>query len=269
MKLSVAVSASDAPANAFVVFRGIEESVAKASALGYDGIELAISSPGDINTAALDRSLGDNHMEIAAVSTGLVYAKDGISILETLEKAGKRFRELIDLAADYGRTINIGRSRGFKGQRSFAEAAGEFKKNFTPLCEYAQKKGVRFVIEPVNRYEIDWINNMDEGANLLEIMGIENVFLMPDVFHMNIEDVQIPLKLVEYGKYVGYVHLADSNRLAPGNGHIDFNAVFEALKLIHYEGWASVEILPLPEPDKAAAQAADFLRPLMAQYNHR
>jgi sugar phosphate isomerase/epimerase len=269
MKLAIAISASHAPDNAFVVFRGIAESIEKAAALGYDGVELAIASPAEADSASLDQLLAASGMEISAISTGLVYAKDGISILETPEKAQKRFRELISLAADYGKTINIGRSRGFKKTKTFAEAAEAYKKTFCPLCENAQGKGVRFVIEPVNRYEIDWINNMDEGARLLEVMDMDNVFLMPDVFHMNIEDTHISLKLAEYGKQVGYIHFADSNRLAPGWGHLDFNAVFGALQLIQYNGWASVEILPNPNPDKAAKQAADFLRPLMKHYNYR
>jgi sugar phosphate isomerase/epimerase len=172
------------------------------------------------------------------------------------------------MAADYGKKINLGRSRGFKGTRTFTEAAEALKQTLSPLCEYARKKGVRFLIEPVNRYEIDWINNMDEGAALLDIMKMDNVFLMPDVFHMNIEDTNIPLKLAEHGRRIGYIHFADSNRRAPGRGHLDFKSVFDALKLSRYEGWASVEILPFPEPDKAAGEAIDFLRPLMALYNH-
>jgi sugar phosphate isomerase/epimerase len=268
MKLAIAISASDAPANAFVVFRGIEESITKASALGYDGVELAIASPGEVDISRLDKCLGAQGMEIAAISTGLVFAKDGISLLETPDKAKNRFRELIDMAADYGKKINVGRARGFKGAKTFMEAAGELKQTLVPLCEYAQKKGVRFLIEPVNRYEIDWVHNLDEGASLLETIQMDNVFLMPDVFHMNIEDGNVPLKLVEYGRYIGYIHFADSNRLAPGRGHINFKPVFDALKFIRYEGWASVEILPLPDADRAAGGAADFLRPLMALYNH-
>jgi sugar phosphate isomerase/epimerase len=268
MKLAIAISASDAPDNAFVVFRGIEESIGKAAALGYDGVELAIAGPGDIDISRLDKCLGARGMEIAAISTGLVFAKDGISLLETPDKAKNRFRELIDMAADYGGKINVGRSRGFKGARTFAEAAEALKQILAPLCEYAQKKGVRFLIEPVNRYEIDWIHNMDEGAALLDIMNMDNIFLMPDVFHMNIEDPSVPLKLVEYGKRIGYVHFADSNRRAPGRGHFDFKSAFDALKLGRYEGWGSVEILPLPEPDKAAGEAIDFLRPLVARYNN-
>jgi sugar phosphate isomerase/epimerase len=267
MKLSIAIAAADAPANAFVVFRGIEESIAKAAGLGFHGVELAIRSVSDINISRMEHCLVEHRMEVAALSTGLVYAADGISLLGTPEKAQAVFRNLIDLAADFGKQVNIGRFRGFKGDKTFSEAAETLKGLMSPIGEYAAAKRVRLLIEPVNRYEIDWINNLDEGAALLDILELDNVLLMPDVFHMNIEDVSIPEKIVEYGKYIGYVHLADSNRLAPGGGHLDFKTVFRALKEIQYEGWASVEILPKPEPDMAARRAADYLLPLVEEYN--
>jgi sugar phosphate isomerase/epimerase len=267
VKLSIAIAAADAPANAFVVFRGIEESIARAAELGFHGVELAIRGIHDVNIPRLEHCLAEHRMEVAALSTGLVYAADGISLLGTPEKAQAVFRDLIDLAAGFGRQVNIGRSRGFKEDRTFIEAAKTFKDIIAPIGEYAAGKGVRLLVEPVNRYEIDWINNLDEGAALLDILKMDNVLLMPDLFHMNIEDAGIPEKLIEYGRYIGYVHFADSNRLAPGDGHLDFKAVFRALKHIHYEGWASVEILPKPEPDTAARKAAAYLLPLLEEYN--
>jgi sugar phosphate isomerase/epimerase len=94
-----------------------------------------------------------------------------------------------------------------------------------------------------------------------------NMKLMPDVFHMNIEDRTIGDELAENIDYIRYIHLADSNRLAPGQGHTDFNDIFDNLKKAKYDGWVSVEILPKPDPDTAAAQAVKFLRPLIDKYN--
>ena len=63
-----------------------------------------------------------------------------------------------------------------------------------------------------------------------------------------------------------YVHLADSNRYAPGLGHIDFDEVFDALKQNRYDGWVSVEILPGDDPDWMARKAIDFLKPKVMNY---
>ena len=263
MKLSVAAATDNAPDTAFVVFRGLENSIKNAAELGYHGIELALARSSDVDPTKLAKCLSDNRMEISAISTGLVYAKEGISLLETPEAAAPVFRELIDIAADFGKKVNIGRSRGFKKGLSLDEAILKLKKALEPLVVYASSKGVTFMLEPVNRYEIDWIPNVSEGAYVLEKMGLEGMGLMPDVFHMNIEDPCIPKALVEYKQHIHYVHAADSNRHAPGWGHLDFQSIFAALKDAAYDGWVSVEILPIPSPLEAAKQAADFLLPFV------
>jgi sugar phosphate isomerase/epimerase len=86
---------------------------------------------------------------------------------------------------------------------------------------------------------------------------------MPDVFHMNIEDASVAASLVAAGSLVGYCHLADSNRWAPGQGHTDFPAILDALRAIGYDDWVAVEILPHPSADEAAAQAITYLRTLV------
>jgi sugar phosphate isomerase/epimerase len=91
--------------------------------------------------------------------------------------------------------------------------------------------------------------------------------LMPDVFHMNIEDDRIGDSLVRNAQWIRYIHLADSNRLAPGWGHIDFDEVFAALLQAGFDGWASIEILPEPDPDAAALQAARYILPKISAYN--
>ena len=93
--------------------------------------------------------------------------------------------------------------------------------------------------------------------------------LMPDVFHMNIEDRTIGPELARHIEYIQYIHFADSNRLAPGQGHLDFPRILRHLAHAQYEGWVSVEILPRPDPDTAARQSAEFLLPLLQTYNEK
>jgi sugar phosphate isomerase/epimerase len=126
---------------------------------------------------------------------------------------------------------------------------------------------VSVIIEPVNRYEINFVNSLDQGAALLRKVGRPNLGLMPDVFHMNIEDAHIGESLARNGKFIRYVHLADSNRLAPGQGHLDFGDVFDGLRSARFDGWAAIEILPQPDPDTAARQAAEFVLPLIYAYD--
>ena len=84
--------------------------------------------------------------------------------------------------------------------------------------------------------------------------------MMPDVFHMNIEDDHIGASFIRNKDYVRYVHFADSNRHAPGDGHMPWDEVFGALQTIGYDGWTTIEILPFPDPDTAAERGVKFIK---------
>lgn len=272
MKLSVAIAGKDAPPSAFVVWRGFEESVKKSSEYGFQGVELALASADDVDATLLSRWLDRYNLEVSCISTGQVFASRGVYFThpdrEVRESAIKIFDGLIDLAGDMGNMVNVGRVRGGVAENQTRQEAEKlFIDTVTRICEKAQKRNVTILIEPVNRYEINFVNNLDEGAELIKKTGCENLRLMPDVFHMNIEDDKIGQSLIRNGKYVQYIHLADSNRLAPGQGHLDFNEIFNSLKAIKFNGWSSIEILPVPDPDKAALSASQYILPLIEKYN--
>lgn len=264
MKLSVAIASENASANAFVVFRGIESSIVKASKLGYDGVELALKTPDEIGRKELSKLLKDNSLEISAVSTGQVFAARGLMFTdedsERRTRLQREFEAFIDLAQDFGQLVNIGRVRGSLQGRSREKCEQLFLDLLGPVCDYAAARGVELLLEPVNRYEIDFINSLKEGVDFIKKSGISNLKLMPDVFHMNIEDASIPRAFLDSAPYVRYVHLADSNRHAPGDGHMNFEQVFEALRTMGYDDWCTVEILPFPDPDTAASRAERYLR---------
>ena len=271
MKLSVAVAGENALPSAFVVFRGIEKSIRKAGGLGYDGVELALKCADEIDRKLLSKWLSESNMEVSCISTGQVFAELGLmftdSEVDRRSKVSEIFKGIIDLAADFGQMVNIGRVRGRIGRQKPQEAENLFIEMARDLCLYAAPKDVALILEPVNRYEIDFINSVEEGVELMRKVDMPNMKLMPDVFHMNIEDRTIRGELAKYIDYVAYIHLADSNRLAPGRGHTDFEDIFAGLKEAGYDGWVSVEILPKPDPDTAAAQAAEYLRPFVDRYN--
>jgi sugar phosphate isomerase/epimerase len=271
MKLSITVAGAKALPSAFVVFRGFETSIPKAARLGFEGVELALKRADEINPVKLQQMLDDNNLEVSCISTGQIFADGGLML--THDDKSKReqvisiFKELIDLGAEFGRLVNIGRVRGLIGERSRLHVENMFIETARHLCDYAAQKNVTLVLEPINRYETDFINNIEEGVRLVKKISRPNMMLMPDIFHMNIEDRKIGQALSENIDYIKYIHLADSNRLAPGNGHTNFESIFIHLQKSGYDGWVCAEILPLPTPDEAARQAAEYLLPVIEDYS--
>lgn len=264
MKLGVVVASKNATESAFAVFRGIRESAPVIHSLGYDGMELALRSPDETTRDELRKILRDNSLEVSAISTGQVFASRGLMFTD--EDQDKRealyrdFTAFIDLASDFGGLVNVGRVRGSISNRDRAFCENLFLEGMNRVLDYAEKRGVTIILEPVNRYEIDYINTVDEGAELVRKVGRGNFRLMPDVFHMNIEDAHMGDALRRAADTVEYIHLADSNRRGCGDGHLDFDEVFTALKDIGFGGWCTVECLPLPDAYTAAGRSVEFLR---------
>jgi len=267
MKLSIAIASKNALPSAFVVFRGFEDSILNAAGLGYDGIELALKNAGEIDRSLLQSLLDKTGLEVSCISTGQVFAETGLMFTDSNAEKRKEvvriFKEFIDLASDFGQLVNIGRVRGRIEEDGVDAAEHRFIEIIHELCDYAAAKGVQLILEPVNRYEINFINSVEEGVELMKKVERQNLKLMPDVFHMNIEDVKIGEELSRNIDHVAYIHMADSNRLAPGWGHTDFKDIFNHLKMAKYDGWLSIEILPKPEPYLAAKQAIEYLKPFI------
>ena len=272
IRIAVAVATADAEPSAFVVWRGIEDSVRKAAELGYDGVELALKTADQVDPQPFKRLLSEHGLACPCVSTGQVFAALGLYF--TAKDRAVRgevlrvFRAMIDLASELGSMVNVGRARGFvEAGEPRADAERRFLDVARELADYAEPRGVTLVLEPVNRYEINFVNSVSEGAALLARLGSSRFALMPDLFHMNIEDPSLGGELERYAEQVAYVHFADSNRLAPGQGHTDFPAVLNSLRQMRYDGWISIEILPEPDPDTAARRAIEYLNPLVEEMN--
>lgn len=263
IKLSLAVAPENALMSAFVVFRDkLEVSLKKASLLGYDGVELALLNKDQVDLSSVKRILAETGLEIPMVSTGQIFADSGVNFThpdrDKRQKALDDFMGLTEVAAELGSMINIGRLRGTLNEGFPSEQF--FQESMNRALDRAEELGVQVVLEPVNRYEINFLNTCEQCAVEINALNRKNLGMMPDVFHMNIEDPSIEGTLWKYADLVKYVHLADSNRWAPGRGHLDFQSIIQTLKQIGYSGWTSVEILPYPEPDVAAQEAVNTLR---------
>jgi sugar phosphate isomerase/epimerase len=138
--------------------------------------------------------------------------------------------------------------------------------------EYAASLGVDISLECWNRYGTYLLNRLEEGVRMWRETGLENGGVMADTYHMNIEERSLPEAIRSTGELLNHVHLSDSNRLAPGWGHIDFEEVLRILRKIGYRGYLAFElIVPPGSPSDGAgrAEALDATTEQAIQHNRR
>jgi sugar phosphate isomerase/epimerase len=259
IRSSVTVSlVPEARGGPFVFWDDLPAACAKAKTLGFDAIEVFPPSPVAIGVDALRTLLSDNGLALAAIGTGAGWLRNRLTLTHpephARVKAIEFIKAIIDLAGPLGASAIVGSMQGSSTEslghvaalRCLAEA-------LEILGEHAGSYGVPLVYEPLNRYETNLVNTIDAGVELLASLTTENVVLLADLFHMNIEEYNVASAILTGGKQIGHVHFVDSNRRPAGGGHIDFAPIAEALLAIGYSGFVSAEALPYPDSDSAAA----------------
>ena len=268
MKLSLVLSTHAAQFEAVALKGELDDNVAKIAGWGYDGVELAVRDPALVSADALAVLAARHDVEIPAIGTGQAWGEEQLSFTsadpDVREAAIARIQSHIALAARLDAVIILGLIRGITpAGQSHAESMDLFTDAMQLCAEAAVPDGVRFAIEPLNRYETDLIHTTQEGLAFLDRVGLDNVGLLLDTFHMNIEEPSLEGALQMCGDRLFHVHLADSNRWYPGAGHVDFAAVVETLDAMGYDGYLSGEFLPKPDADTAAQKAIATMKPLL------
>lgn len=268
MKTSVTITLVPALSQGpWIYWEGLEASIPKAKAAGFDAVELFPASPELFDVDLLGRLLHQYHIEVSAFGSGAGKAVFGLHLTSldgTLRLRAREYvAQLIDLAARFGAPVIIGSMQGSlqKGVTR-VQALAWLREALDDLGERAKTQGAKLLFEPLNRYETDIINRIGDAMELVRSLSTDNVALLADLFHMNIEEDSLPGAIHAAKDHLGYVHLADSNRRPAGLGHIGFAGVIEALKAIGFEGYVSAEALPYPDPDRAAAQTMSACRSL-------
>lgn len=118
------------------------------------------------------------------------------------------------------------------------EWAAEYMRS---AATYAAQEGITIAVEAVKRFESHLINTAEQALEFVELVGMPNVKVHLDTFHMNIEESNLPGAIEACGNKLGYLHLVDSNRGVPGMGHVPWLEVYKALQKIGYDGPACIE----------------------------
>ncbi len=269
MKSAVTFSlVEEARGGPFVFWDNVAEACRKSQELGFDALEVFPPGPDAVEPQQLKNVLDDHGLALAAVGTGGGWVKRKLHVAlpdkSQRQQAVDFIRSIIDFAGPLGAPAIIGSMQGRSSDGVDASTArGYLAEALQTLGEHAKQYGVPLFYEPLNRYETNQVNNVADGVQLLQSLSTTNVKLLCDLFHMNIEEVDIAAALRTGGKFVGHVHFVDSNRRAAGMGHLDFPPIIQALKEIKYAGYLSAECLSYPNADEAASQTMTSFRRLL------
>jgi len=272
MKLSLAVQTPETPDRSPISLLSgtFDEMAAKAADWGADGVELMPLDMTRLNPQEISATLARHRLEACAVGTALFAILGGMTLLdpdaERAARAKDRLFRAIEFASASGAPLlTIG---GFRGR--FSALGAEGRSRFIDLLlragDFAALNRVRIVLEPINRYQSDGITSAEEGMQFLAELGHNSVGLLIDTCHMTMVESSWtePFRQVMAAGKLWHVHLAENNRLSPGNGLVDFPAILGTLREIGYSKHLTIEVFAKPDPDTAARQGLRYMREMLA-----
>ena len=249
----------------FVFWDDLAAACARASALGFDAVELFFQEAKAVNVADVKAVLSTHNLTVAAFGSGAGWIKHKLRLTDPDARVRRRAIEyigrFIDVAAQFQAPVIVGSMQGRWGDGiSRQQVLSWLADALNELGENAAKHEVPLLYEFLNRYETNLFNTAEDSVAFLRMFHTQNVKLLCDLFHMNIEERDVAAALRLVGPKLGHVHFVDTNRRAVGFGHLDANAVAQALREIGYDGFVSAEVLPLPDSETAARQTIEVFR---------
>ena len=269
MRSAVTISlVPEAKGGPFVFSDGLADGFARAAALGFDAVEIFPPSADDLNAREIKKLCAQHDLKIAAIGTGAGWVKHKLRLTDADAGVRRRAREfvaaIVDFAGSFGAPAILGSMQGrWEGTVSREQALGWLAEALEQLGPRAHAQGVPFLYEFLNRYETNLFNRVADSIEFLKTLRTQNVKLLCDLYHMNIEEADLAAALRLAGEKLGHIHFADSNRYAIGFGHTDVKPLIQALHDIGYAGYLSAEILPLPDGDTAAKKTIASFRKLV------
>jgi sugar phosphate isomerase/epimerase len=235
------------------------------ASLGFDGVELSVMNMNLVDRERIRKIAERYRLAIPAIGASQYYLYHGLSFStsdrEIRKKAINKVKESIKFAGELNSNFIIGLVQG-KYERIYEESFNYMKDCLQECAKFAEGQKVLLLLEPINRYAPAMIRTIDEGIRMIDEVASSSVKLLADTFHMNIEERSMTESIKRGKGYIAHMHFSDSNRLAPGQGHIDYYRIAEALRKIKYEGFVSAEMLPEPNPSTAAKLAIKLIKSL-------
>jgi D-psicose/D-tagatose/L-ribulose 3-epimerase len=214
---------------------------------GFDTVEIPVEDPSHIDPAHVKRELDKAGLVCGSVCACMGPDRDLRGTPEQQRTGLLYMMTLIDQMVVLDCPSLIGPVYSAVG-RADAVPPEEYKQqwkavvnNLRELCDYAERNERQVCLEPLNRFETDFINTCDQALKMARDVGSPALKLHLDTFHMNIEEKDQGQAIRKAGKLLGHFHACGSDRGTPGNDHIDWKPIAAALKAIRYKGDVVIE----------------------------
>ncbi|PHX95745.1 MAG: xylose isomerase [Pedosphaera sp.] len=214
---------------------------------GFETVEIPVEAPEHIDPVKVKAAADKAGLAIGSICACMGPGRDFRGTAEEQATAMTYCKALVDQAAIMGCPRLIGPIYSVVGKADAVEPEQqkvEFAlvvKNLKVLAAFAATRDITLCIEPLNRFETDFLNTTDKGLALIKAVGAKNVVLHLDTFHMNIEEKNQAAAIIKAGKTLGHFHACGSDRGTPGGDHIDWKPIVAALKKIGYQGDVVIE----------------------------
>ena len=260
--------------------------IPKVKQMGFDVLEVALDDASIIDAALLRKMTEDNGLSVTICGAfgptrdisnedAAIRRNGAVYITESI-----RFAEKVGSALFSGPVYSaVGKTRLVPNEQKKREWAWCVE-NLRELGKVASDAGVTVGVEPLNRFESDMINLVEQAVTLVREVDSPAYKIHIDTFHANIEEKSIPDAIRSLGKgMLGHFHACENDRGIPGSGHQDWNGIRDALRDVEYDGAVVIESFtpgaveiakaasiwrPLaPSQDELASHGARFLRGLL------
>ena len=236
---------------------GLMPVLEKLKKIGFDGVEVPIFDLDRAKWRLWSKRLDDLGLERTA-NTVIAPEHNPLSDDPAIREAAyEHLKALIDCCATVGSSILCGPHQVALGLFTGKGATDdEWKRSVEHLrraAEHAAGAGVVLAEEVVNRFELYHLNTLDQGIRLVDEVGHANCRLHLDTFHAHIEEKNTADAIRRAGSRIAHVHISENDRGVPGTGSVAWDATFDALRDVGYDGWLTVEAFGNFLPNLAAA----------------
>ena len=214
---------------------------------GFDTVEIPVEDPSHIDPARVKTAAEKAGLAIGSICACMGPGRDFRGSTDDQKTAMAYCKALVDQASAIGCPRIIGPLYsvvGLTGAHDDVAKKQHFDsvvKNLKELASYAMSKGVELCVEPLNRFETDFLNTVEQGLKLVKAIGAKNVKLHLDTFHMNIEEKNQANAIREAGNLLGHFHACGTDRGTPGNDSLQWKPIVQALKEVGYDGDVVIE----------------------------